>query len=261
MKKIVFILLFFGTSLVFASFENSYFLYKEKEFEIELDTRTPSKNKGFSFADYDIKAPDICKSSHIFCYEKTKIHTTINKEWEVVPVPPIWDKSLTPQQFAKFYPDLEEDKIINNWSPAKDKWITQRILYERGLLPVFPTGKIGFLTEEAIIKLQFFKGIEEIDQAKGVVIIGPQTIKELNKLKKRMEDETFVSRSPYPEINFADYSDFHQKRLLTIDKELKRRKYLEEKEQLVPKLPIIKPKNSDKRLQLSGEASIKITQE
>ena len=249
------------SGVVFANSFESYFLKKEKELEITVDTRDPEDSASFSFADYDIDAPAACRQANVFCHEKTIIKAHIEKEWEVIPVPAIWDEALTPQEFATFYPDLEEDQIINDWSNPTDKWITQRVLYERGLLDVFPTGKIGFKTEEAIADLQYFKGIEEIDEQKGIVVIGPQTIKELNKLKARMEDPNFVSRSPLPHIPNEERTAFHQKRISQISSELQRREALPvDTDPLAPQLPIIKPENNGNMIRFSGEATIKVEQ-
>jgi len=238
---------------------DSYVISKEKSFKIEVDTRNKSSQKAFSFADYDIEAPDECKKITVFCHEKTVITSHIYKEWEIIPVPSIGDKNLSPQGFSEFYPDLPEDEIIHNWSDPSKKWIVQRILYERGLLPVFPTGKIGFLTEEAIAKLQYYKGIEEVDEKKGVVVIGPKTIRELNKLKARMEAPEFVSRSPLPVIPFEDFAPFAQKRLVQIDEELQRRVYVPEKQEIkIPQGGIVKSKTPGNQIHFEGEVLLKI---
>jgi hypothetical protein len=240
--------------------QDSYTISAQKNFSIELDTRNKGEKKSFSFADYDITAPSVCHQANVYCHEKTTIHTYIEKEWEIIPIPQIWDKTLTPQQFAQFYPDLPDTTPINDWSPSQQKWITQRILYERGLLDVFPTGKIGFKTEEAIIKLQYYKDIEEVDERLGIVIIGPKTIKELNALKSIMEEPEFISRSGLPPISSEDLTPFHKKRLEQINSEIVKRPLPPESEILVPQMGIVKPKNSGNMLKFSGEAYIHINE-
>lgn len=254
-KYIIFgLLLAISTSLFAKNDGNSYFIRKDKEVILELDTRNPNKDISFSFDDYDIAAPTVCQQANVFCEEKTYIKTYVEKEWEVTHVPQIWDKTLTAQQFSKYYPNLsEEDGVIHNWSDPKKKWIVQRILYERGLLGVFPTGKIGFMTEDAIARLQYYKGIEEIDYKKGIIIIGPKTIHELNKLKERMKNPDFVSRTPLPEIPFDHMTPFHQKRLGTIYEELRTREYIKNENTLVPQMGIMKPKDSGNLIQIQGE--------
>jgi hypothetical protein len=250
--------MFFSGLAVYAALESeSYFISKEKNFQIEMNTRQEDTMRSFSFAEYDIEAPSICRQANIYCHEKTIVTSHVTKEWEVIPVAAIWDPQLSPQDFANFYPNLPEDKIINDWSPSSQKWILQRILYERGLLEVFPTGKIGYLTEEAITKLQYYKNIEEVDELKGIVVIGPKTIKELNKLKTRMKSDDFISNSPMPLIPFENFSPFQQQRLLTINKALQRPLTFEEKQEvLVPSLGIVKPENSGNMLKFQGEAVI-----
>ncbi len=249
---------FFSLVTATSALNSSYFVKDHKSFEIEQDTRKEEKQdfSSFSFSTYDIPPPSICFKDNVFCHEKTIIKTNVEKEWEVISVPPVWSKNLTSQQFSEFYPELDSNKIINNWSNASDKWITQRILYERGLLDVFPTGLIGFLTEEAIIKLQYYKNIKETDEEKGIVVIGPKTINELNNLKKRMGNENFIPRTPLPAISLKDMDPFHQKRLVEIDKALKRNKYEDPSGDNAPELVIVKPKNNGNLLQFSGEVKI-----
>lgn len=248
----------FFSGVIAASQLGSYFIHAEKEFEIELNTRDENREEAsFSFAEYDIEAPAICGEANVFCHERTTITSQIKKEWEVVPVAQIWDPSLSPQDFANFYPDLNEDQIISDGSHPNDKWTVQKILHERGLLEVFPTGKIGFKTEEAITKLQHYKNIEEIDEEKGIVVIGPKTIKELNKLKDRMKSPEFTPNAPMPPLSLSDFPDFQQKRLQQINSELENREFIPSSSTPVfPSIGIVKPKNSGDLLKFSGKAEI-----
>lgn len=241
----------------------AYFIKDGKSFDIQLDTRKGESTAAFSFADYDIKAPAVCSEPNVFCHEHTVIHSKLEKEWEVVEVPEISDKSLSAQQFATYYPDLDETKKISDGSPTSTKWIAQRILYERGLLSAFPTGKIGLQTEEAIIKLQHYKNIVEYDKNLKVTIIGPKTIKELNKLKAKMKDPNFASKSPLPNIPFKDFDPVHQERLLAMDKKYQQlaKQPPQKSETSNPNLSIVKPKNSGNVLKLFGEAKIQAKDE
>lgn len=248
--------LFFGVLAI--SDKKSYFLYAEKDFQIELDTRIPATSKqSFSFADYDIDAPEDCKKKNVVCQERTIIHTKVEKQWEVIAIAPLWDDSLNSKDFSTFYPDLDEDQIISNGSHPNDKWIVQKILYERGLLDVFPTGKIGFKTEEAIAKLQHYKGIEEIDEYKNIIVIGPKTIRELNKLKNRMKSDDFIPQSPMPTITLNDFTPFQQERLKTMNSIFKTLDRPSENSlSQRPHLNIIKPENSGDVLKFNGKVEI-----
>lgn len=255
--------LFMGifSGAIFASqLPNKHLIKNTKDFAVELNTRTPEKNQLFSLKDYDISAPTICQQSNVFCHEKLRIVSRIEKEWEVNYIPQIWDPELTAQDFANFYPNLPEDKIISDGSRPQDKWILQRILYERGLLDIFPTGKIGYLTEKAIIKLQHYKDIEEYDHNLGIAYIGPATARELNLLKERMKRSDFVSRSPLPPISINSLSNNHKLRLSTINTLLKTRKNPGDVNQV---LPLIDIKNSNLKgnmLNLFGEIGVNVVE-
>jgi hypothetical protein len=251
------VLVFFSGVIAASKFE-SYFIHAEKEFEIELDTRNENiEEVSFSFAEYDIDAPAVCREANVFCHERTVITSQIKKEWEVVPVVQIWNPDLSPQDFANFYPDLPEDKIISNGSHPNDKWTAQKILYERGLLDVFPTGKIGFKTEEAITKLQHYKDIEEIDEDKGIVVIGPETIRELNKLKDRMKSPEFTPNAPMPPLSLSDFPEFQKKRLQQINSELEKRSLpVSSSSPVLPSIDIVKPENNGDLLKFRGKAEI-----
>ena len=261
LSKIILSFMLFSISVsgvIFAATHESYFIEKEKDFVIEVDTREDKTNSAsFSFEDIDIDAPSVCSQSHVYCEEKTVITTHIKKEWEVIAVPTIWDKSLTPQQFAKYYPNLKNDKPITDGSAPKEKWIAQKILYERGLLDVFPTGKIGYQTEQAVARFQYYKDIYEVNEKLGIVVIGPKTIQELNKLKDRMKNPLFTSRSPLPVIPTEDLKPFHKKRINQLDVELKTKQLPPKAEVLVPQLPIIKKSKTGNLLKFTGTVEIK----
>lgn len=262
LQRLLFILVgvfCFSCHVLFAESANSYFLYDQKNLGISLDTRDKNGVAQFSFEEYDIPAPPVCKQENTVCHEKMTIKAHVEKEWEVVIVSPIWSKELTPQKFSEYYPNLPENKIITDGSSPQNKWIVQRILYERGLLDTFPTGKIGYKTEEAIAKFQYLKGIEEVDKKKKIIVIGPKTIKELNKLKEKMKDPSFISRLPLPATPTDKMTPFQQQRIAEIRKILVneektgKTKNIETTSQKLPHFP--QTLNGD-RLKFFGEAKI-----
>jgi len=231
----------------------------EKNFKIEMDSRKSEDVKNFKLSDYDIKAPNVCQNANVICHEKTSINTTLVKEWEIISVPSLSDKTLTPQEFGNYYPNLNPDQVITNSSKSQDKWIVQKILYERGLLNVFPTGKIGLQTEEAIIKLQHLKGFTEYDNKRKVVIIGPKTITALNDLKNRMKSPNY-QKTGLPQISANEMSPEHQARSLEIQKALNTLPAVKANTK-APTPQINRPQNNGEVLKFSGEAQIQNTKE
>ncbi|MEA3304231.1 MAG: hypothetical protein U9Q15_00420 [Patescibacteria group bacterium] len=185
---------------------------KTKVYEIDMDTRITRENTYIDFDDYNIDPPLECSQPNFACDEYSHIKIITTKTWNVKKTEKINSSSLTTSDFAKYYPNLPDIQEINNLSDPDQKWIVQRILYERGLLPVFPTGNIGYETEKAIIKLQHIKGFEEFDPKRGISYIGPQTIKELNGLKDRMQDPEYIPNHPLPVVRMDDLGNNHKKR-------------------------------------------------
>lgn len=223
----VFIILIFTISIfkifviALATDTNNKYIYKEnniieftKDYHIYLDSeKSKEKIVNIDFDNYNINPPKECLQKMSVCEETTDIHIITKKTWRVIRLDNISSKKLDPVLFAKYYPNIKSKNIINDGSPLQDKLITQRILYDRGLLNIEPTGKIGWLTEIAIMKLQHLKGIKEYDEKKGIVYIGPKTIKELNALKDRMKDPNYLKNNPLPNINVNDFDENFKKRL------------------------------------------------
>lgn len=186
---------------------------KTKEYILKLDASDDVKSQKIDFSDYNIPAPEECNEPNIACHETAKIQITTTKQWKIYRTKTIDSPDLTSHDFAKKYPNLNENaESIDNTSPPEQKWILQRMLYERGLLPVFPTGNVGYETEKAIIKFQHIKGINEWDKRKGIVEIGPQTVKALNDLKERMKDPQYLEKRPLPVVKLNDLDDYHRLR-------------------------------------------------
>lgn len=161
--------------------------------------------------------PTECYDQTVACEESTEITVITKKVWTPVKLGSILDEKLDPATFAKYFPKLNENQTISNGSRQPDKLIAQRALYEAGLLNSLPTGKFGYQTELAVIKLQCLKGIEEYDTKKKIAIMGPKTIKEINAIKAKLRDPTYFDKNPLPTVNLGKCAKNLSARAATIN--------------------------------------------
>jgi len=153
-----------------------------------------------NLSDMSIDVPVECKSD--FCYEESSVVVKVKKIWK--PLTTIVNSdSLKSWEFAKEFSNLAEDQTIDNKSPVYDRVVLQKILYDRWLLWTKPTGKIWYLTELAVMKLQCIKWFSEYNSSKSIFEIWHKTIVELNKLKERMKNPDYLSDSKLPEIELS----------------------------------------------------------
>ena len=133
------------------------------------------------------------------------------RTWKIKTLPTLSSHELTSTDFAKYYPDLPSGSTISNKSPINERYTVQQILYQRGLLPVFPTGAFGIETEKAILRFQFLKNIKEQEKKTQKFIIGPKTVDALNQLKQKMKDPEYLKKTPLPATN--DLTGDYEKRM------------------------------------------------
>lgn len=167
-------------------------------------TSLDDTNKTLDFDNLNAEPPAECAASATACEETTEITVTTKKVWTPVKLASITSASLSASTFAKFFPNLADTNKLTNSSPQQQKLIAQKILYELGLLPVLPTGKVGYDTELAAIKLHCWLGISgEYDTKKNTAYLGAKSIAALNELKKKMIDPTYLTTNPVPDIDLA----------------------------------------------------------
>lgn len=177
---------------------------KEEQFSINLDSRDVINNQtSINLNDFNYAPPEECEREDIVCFESSIITVHVKKIWELASVLPITDENLETDVFSSTFPDITS----NTWEELRinpqELMIAQRTLYERGLMDVLPTGQYGYITEDAVARLQGLKHIQEIDWEKGQVIIGPETIIALNGLKQRMLAPNYFANNPLPQ-NYDD---------------------------------------------------------
>lgn len=148
----------------------------------------------------DMPPPTECVKD--YCYEETNVVVTIKKTWKPL-LSVINNSAMKPSDFAKKFEDIAETTVVDNWSPVFDRVVVQKVLYERWLLGAKPTGKIWYLTELAVMKLQCIKWFSEYNDAKAVFEIGPKTIEAINTLKHKMKDEKYLKNTWFPPVDFA----------------------------------------------------------
>lgn len=141
-----------------------------------------------------------------YCYEETNVIVVIKKTRKPL-LAVVNSDTLPSREFAEKFDDIQEETKITNKSPIFDRVTLQKVLHDRGLLGVEPTGKIWYLTELAVMKLQCLKGYSEYNPSKDIFEIGPRTIQEVNALKERMKDENYLKDSRLPEVNLAECGD------------------------------------------------------
>lgn len=172
---------------------------------IFLDTNASNNlsESRLNLSDFNVDPPAECQKADIACEQITQITVTTKKVWTPIQLSSIMSATLKPEVFAKYFPNLPADKTITNGSPLKTKLIAQRIFYERGLLPVLPTGRLGYLTELATMKLQCLKGFSEYDSTKAIFYAGPKTISALNTLKENLRDPGYLAAHPLPAVDLS----------------------------------------------------------
>ena len=74
--------------------------------------------------------------------------------------------------------------------------LLQRPLYDRGILPVLPTGRFGAMTEQAILHFQQIKGIDPCTDRPAYA--DNRTVAEINKMKHRMRDPDYLRQTQAP---------------------------------------------------------------
>ncbi len=206
-----FVVLFFLSIISFISFSYWDCIYNKQWFwecsqtkNILLDQSadriiTPEE-LNINLADMDFSDPKECQTD--FCYKQSQITVTVKKIWK--PMTTLINKeSLNSRDFAKTFPNISEKQLLNNNSPVYDRFILQKVLYERWLLDSKPTWKIWYLTEQAIMALQCIKWIKEYDESKWMFVIWPKTIAEINKIKEKMKDSNYLKKTRFPNIDFS----------------------------------------------------------
>lgn len=171
---------------------------EQKSIEIELDSTSDDLTKEIDLSGYKISMPEVCKNANVGCKEHTKVYLRLVKTWEITTVPPLTDKKLQSTEFATYYPNLDTSKPITKNSDPEDVMLLQRALYERGLLPTLPTGRFGAMTELSVLHFNQIKGLTECsDKALQATTA---TIMEINAMKERMKDETYLRTTVAPEL-------------------------------------------------------------
>ncbi len=175
---------------------NMWQVTNTQTFETQASSGEEASENVLKIVKDDSAVPEICKKRALgtTCSQATQIKVEVNTIWTIIEAAPIDSESLTTTEFAKNYPNISETGELTNDSSEEDKLIAQKILYERGMLALPPTGFLGHLTKMAVTHLQNVKNIYDEPNR-----IGPKTIKELNDLKKRMEEDGYVENNPLPE--------------------------------------------------------------
>lgn len=160
----------------------------------------PIKTSYINIGNMNFDDPKECDKD--FCFKETHVTISIKKVWKPMSMI-INDEKLKSRDFAKNFPNIVESKLLDNSSPVYDRYILQKVLYERWLLWTKPTGKIWYLTEQAIMKLQCIKNIKEYDKNNWIFIIWKQTISEINKIKDNMKDNNYLKNTRVPNIDLS----------------------------------------------------------
>ena len=209
-----------GIALVLLSYFSSasalqtFMRTESKTVEIDLDTRDDQDVRSINLSDYDIARPAECDDPTVFCQEYTHVHVTIDKTWEIVQVGSVRSEELSASEFAAYYPNIQSESVTSN-SPTEDILLLQRALYDRGLLPVEPTGRFGVLTELAMLHFQQIKGYEE--WGNGEVIAGPRSVADINAMKDRMKDPEYLQDTSVPELDIGQLSEGQSNRLALLN--------------------------------------------
>lgn len=170
---------------------------KTETIELELDWNDSKAAENVNLEDYisKLKKPDECGSPNIICEENLKVEMKISKTFFITKLNPLDSPNLLPEDFSKYYPDIESCPIDKSTDP-KNIMILQRILYERGMLDTLPTGKYGVLTELAVHHFQQLKGLSQC--SKEAAVIDCATVEALNELKHKMSNSGYLSGTLVP---------------------------------------------------------------
>lgn len=174
---------------------NSWQVKSTQVFETKANSNEELSENVLKIVEDEKNIPEQCRKRRFgtTCSQETQIKVVVETTWTIIEAEPIDSKTLTTQEFATSYPDIQEPNTLTNESNNEDKLVAQRILYERGMLSVPPTGFLGHLTMMAITHLQNLKFIYDEPNR-----IGPRTISELNNLKNRMEEDGYLEKNPLP---------------------------------------------------------------
>lgn len=148
----------------------------------------------------DMPPPKECINDE-YCYEETSVVVVIRKTWKPV-LAVINNEAMPPSEFAEKFRDVDLTGVLTNDSPLLDKVIFQKTLFNRWLIDKV-TGKLWYLTELAVMRLQCIKWIVEYDESKTMFQAWPLTIKEVNELKDRMKEEEYLAKTKLPKIDLA----------------------------------------------------------
>lgn len=177
---------------------NSWQVTHTQSFETHANSSEKITENVLEIVENKKSMPEECQKRRfgVTCNQETKIKVDVETIWTITEANPIHSSALTPEEFAINYPNIQETNILTNESSEEDKLVAQRILYERGMLSIPPTGFLGHLTQMGITHLQ---NIKQIYDEPGR--IGSKTIKELNALKNRMKEENYIEKNYLPPPN------------------------------------------------------------
>ena len=207
-----FIIYFFVFFVFFVSYstadcvQNDFWFYecvKEKHISVdELNWNTLDLDQiVLNLSEMNIDQPKECKTD--FCYEESSVIVTVKKTWKPL-TSVVNDENLKSWDFANKFDNIKETDLVNNRSSVYDRVVLQKVLHDRWILESKPTGKIGYLTELAVMQLQCIKWYSEYNSSKAIFEIWPRTIYEINNLKDRMKDENYLSSTSLPQFNLYD---------------------------------------------------------
>lgn len=179
---------------------------------ITLHSADAAKETTLNLDNFNADAPRECTRAGFVCNETTEIIVSTHKTWRPMRLYPLTSEQLTTDMFARFYPNLSETPRLDGSSPAAQRLIAQRMLYELGLLPVLPTGKFGFMTETGTMQFQCAVGVEEFDPKRGSYFIGPQTIGQMNKWKENMKTPGYLDSYAFQAPDLRSCSENMQTR-------------------------------------------------
>jgi hypothetical protein len=174
---------------------------EQKSVEIELDSSSDDLTKEIDLSAYSISTPEVCKNANVGCKEHTKVYLRLVKTWEITTVSALTDKKLSSTEYATYYPNLDTTKPITKNSDPKDIMLLQRALYERGILPTLPTGRYGAMTELSVLHFNQIKGLADCSSNASQATTA--TLLEINAMKERMKDASYLATTRAPELDRA----------------------------------------------------------
>lgn len=256
MRKIAFLSLAIGLITVTTAIAATTKTVSEtKEFQLYLDNTSTESEKILDLNTYSIPAPEECSNKNTLCEETVQVTINVEKTWVITTIASLDSAELESWEFAEKYSDLEECEELNDGSAPEDKFIAQRILYERGLLPVLPTGRIGYQTEKAVLELQALKDIYEYDAYRNIFYIGPETIRALNSLKDNLKDPEYLENNPLSDLTAEDLPEEYRDRwteLTNLIQSSNKYNYPLSSDDIT----IDQPDNNGEQLSIEGQAKI-----